>query len=83
MDEFLDHFLRHFIIGDDAVPQGTHSNDVARCTAQHLLGILTDGQNLAGGLVHRHNRRLAQNDALTFYINQYGSRTQINSDIAC
>ena len=83
MDEFLNHFLRHFIIGDDAVPQGTHSNDVARCTAQHFLGILTDGQDLAGGLVHRYNRRLAQNDALTFYINQYGSRTQINSDIAC
>ena len=83
MDKFLQHPLRHVVVGDDALPQGTDGNDVAGGAAQHGLGVRAHLQQLAGGLVHGHHGGLVENNALPLYIYQNGSGTQIDTDIFC
>ena len=80
-DEFLQHPLRHVIVGDDAVPQGTHGYDVAGGTAQHGLGLGAHLQQLAGVLVHGHHRGLPQDHALALDIYQNRSGTQVDTNV--
>ena len=44
-DEVLDHLLRDFEIGDDAVAHRADRLDVAGRAAQHHLGVVADGAN--------------------------------------
>ena len=83
VNELLQHPLRHVIVGDDALTQGTNGHDVAGGTAQHGLGLGAHLQQAAGILVDGHHRRLVQHDALTLDIYQNGSGTQIDTDIFC
>ena len=83
VNEFLQHFLGHVVVGDDALPQGTDGDDVAGGTAQHGLGLGAHLQQLAGVLVQRHHGGLVQHDALALHIYQNGSGTQIDTDIFC
>src|SRR4029077_12107334 len=50
--------------GDHAVPQRPGRDDGGRCTSEHLPRLLPDGVHLAGLLVHRHDRRLEEDDPL-------------------
>ena len=45
-DEVLDHLLGDLEVGDDAVAQGADGLDVAGRAADHLLGLVADGEDL-------------------------------------
>src|SRR5256885_11764874 len=45
-NEVLEHFLRHFKVGDDAILHRTNSNDVAGSSSQHFLRIASYRFNL-------------------------------------
>ena len=80
-NKLLQHPLGHVVVGDDALTQRTHGNDVAGGTAQHGLGVGAHLQQLAGILVHGHHGGLAQDHALALNINQDGGGTKVNSDV--
>ena len=80
-DKLLEHPLSHIVIRDNALPQGTDGNDVARSTAQHLLGVGAHLQELAGILVDGYHRRLPQNHALALDVDQNGRGAQIDTNI--
>ena len=82
-DEMLDHLLRHFEIGDDAVPQRADGLDIARGTAQHLLGFLTHGQHMFAAFYvgDGDDRGLRQHDAAAFDIDQRVCRTEVNRHV--
>ena len=71
-DEFLDHLLGDFEIGNDAIAQRPDGLDIARCTAKHLLGFVADGKHafLALGLDDRDDRRLVEDDVTTLDVDQ-------------
>ena len=82
-NEFLDHFLSDFEVGNDAVAQGSDRLDVSRRTAQHLLGFVADGEDLflALGFNDRNDRGLVQNDVTALHIDQRVRCSQVDSHI--
>ena len=80
-EKFLEHTLRHVVVGDNALPQGPDGDDVAGGAAQHLAGGLAHLQQLPGVLVHSHHGGLVEDDALIFHVYQYGSGSQIDADV--
>src|ERR1700692_3094284 len=82
-DEMLDHFLRHLEIGDDAVAQRANSLDVARGPAQHLLGLLADGEDLllAAHVGDGDHTGLIQHDAATLHVDECIGRAEIDGHV--
>ena len=79
------HGLSHFEIGNHTVTHGADGNDIPRGTAQHVLGFHPHCQHAVFGAVVRTNGnhgRLAENNTLTFDINQRIGRTQVDGQIA-
>ena len=72
VNKILDHRLGDFEIGDHPVPHGANGFDRAGGPSQHLLGVIADGQHLfaTAFILDRHHRRLVQNNAAAFYINE-------------
>ena len=58
LDEVVQHLLGVAEVGDNAVLHRFDGDDVAWRAAKHVLGLLADGLDLVGDLVHRNNRRL-------------------------
>ncbi len=56
--------------------------DICRSSAQHSLSLLTDFQQLAGELVHRHKGRLTQLNPLAADIQQRSGRPHIYGNIS-
>ncbi len=83
-DEVLDHFLRNFEIGNNAVAHRTDSLDIAGRTTQHHLGVVTDRANLflSPSIDGGDDRRLVQHDAASFDIDQRICCSEINRHIA-
>ena len=79
--KLLQHTLRHIVVGDHALPQGTHSHNIARGAAQHSLGLGAHLQQLAGILIHGHYRGFTQDNALALNIYQNRGSAQVNPDI--
>ncbi len=79
----LDHFLRHFEIGDDAIAQRTDGGDISRRAAQHHLRLVADGENVLFALHFGDgdDRRLVQDDAAPLDVNQGIGRPQIDRHI--
>ena len=82
LDEVVQHLLGDFEVGDDAILHGLDGHDVARRTAQHLLGFLADGFHFAGVLVDGHDGRLVDHDAFAARVDQRVGRAQVDSEIA-
>lgn len=61
---------------------GRIATTLPRRPAQHIAGGRAHLQHLAGDLIHRHDGRLPQNDALALCINQNVGRAQINAQIS-
>ena len=82
-DEMLDHFLRDFEIGDDAVAQRPDRLNVARGAAEHQLRLLADGENLSFALdaCDRDHRRLVQDDAAPFHVNEGVCRAEVDRHV--
>ena len=68
VQELAEHALRHVVVRDDALPQGTHGYDISGGTTQHSLGLSANLQQLAIVLVDGNHRGLAQHHALTLDI---------------
>ena len=69
------------MVGNDALTQRLHSNDVTGGTAQHAAGSCTDLQNLAGILIDRNNRGFTNHKALAVCINQHIGCTQVDTQV--
>ena len=81
-DEMPQHRLGHFEIRDDAIFQRPHCDDVRRRAPEHALGLVAHRQHFDGAGLNRHDRGLAQHDALIFDINERVRRPEIDPDIA-
>jgi hypothetical protein len=85
-DKMAQHGLGDLEIRDDPVLHGTDGYDVARGAPQHHLGLPAHRQDpvavpVPGVFAHCHHGRLAQDNALAFYIYQGIGRTQINGQV--
>ena len=80
-DEMAQHRLGHFEIGDDAVLERSHGNDVGRRAAEHAFRLVADGQHLGSAGLHRYNGRFAQNDTLILDVNEGVGGTEIDPDV--
>ena len=81
-DEMAQHRLGHFEIGNDAVLQRPHRDDVAGRAPEHPFRFVADGQALWRAGLHRHHRGFAQDDALVLDVNKRVGRTEIDPDVA-
>ena len=84
-DEVLDHLLRDFEIGDDAVAHRADRLDVAGRAAQHHLGVVADGADgflAAAGGDGGHHRGLVEHDAAALDIDQRVRRPKIDGHVA-
>ena len=81
-DEVAEHRLRDLEVGDHAVLQGSHGVDRGRGAAEHLLRLGPNRVDLAGGDVHRHDRRLGENDAAAADVDQGVRRAEVDGHVA-
>jgi hypothetical protein len=81
LDEVRKHRFGHFEIGNNAVTQWTNRLNVRRRFAEHLTGLLTDGEDFPGVHVFCDDGRLAQNDALALDMHEHVGRAKIDADI--
>ena len=82
--EGVDHFLRLFKVGNNAVLQWALGNDVARGPTNHLLGLLTDCLDLVAPfrrVVNGDHGRFVNNDPPAFHMNQGIGCAQVNANI--
>jgi hypothetical protein len=70
LDEVVQHLFCDFEVGDDAVFHRLDGHDIARRTAEHLLGLFADRFHLAGVFVDRDDGGLVNDDALATRIHQ-------------
>ena len=70
VDEIPQHALGGFKIGNNAVHQRARRHDVRRCFADHGLGLIADRHDLIRARVHRHHRRLVDDNSLLPHIDQ-------------
>ena len=81
LDEVVEHALGVLEVGDDAVLHRPDRDDVAGRAAEHLLGFLADGLDLAGLLVHGDDRRLADDDSLALAEHQGVRRAEVDGKV--
>ena len=81
-DEVLEHLLGHVEVGDDSVLHRPHERQNARRTAQHLLGLGTDRLDAVALVVHDHDRRLADDDAVRLGEDQGVRGPQVDCQVA-
>ena len=81
-NEVLEHLLRHFKVGDDAVLHRADGDDVAGRAPQHLFGFLAHRFDLVSDLVDGDDGRLGDDNAAPLRIDECVCRAQINRQIA-
>ena len=81
LNEVIQHALRHFEIGDDAIFHRADRNDVTGRAAEHLLRFFADCFHLAGVLVERDNGGLVDHDPFSLGKNEGVSSTKIDGEI--
>ena len=69
------------MVRHDTVLQRVHSHHVAGGTAQHVPGSRADLQDFTGILVHSHNGRLPDHQALAVGIDQHIGGTQVHAQV--
>ena len=69
-DEVPEHRFSHFEVRDHPVFQRPDRDDIARRPAEHAFGVIAHGEHLVGPRPDCHHRRLAQNDAVVFDVDQ-------------
>ena len=82
VDKVAEHGLGNIEVGDDAVLEGTNGHDIAGRTAEHALGLDTDGQDALVVLVDSDNRGLTNNDALAAHGDKRIGGAEVDSEIA-
>ena len=81
MNEIFQHGLGNIKIRDHPVLHRADRHNIARGTADHLLGFRPDLQHLIRLAVHRHHRRLPDNNAFPLTMHQRVCRAQIDPQI--
>ena len=82
LDEVAEHPLGGVEVGDDAVLERTDRDDVAGRTADHLLGLGAHGEDAAGVLVDRDDRRLVEHDAAPADVDQGVGGAEVDGHVA-
>ena len=70
------------MVGDNAVLQRPHGNQVTGSTAQHIPGGGADLEDFAGVFVHGNHRGFTDDNTLAVYIYQDIGGTQIDTEIS-
>lgn len=81
LDEVVQHPLRDFEVGDDAVFHRTNGDNVPRRAAKHLLGFFADRFDLSIVLVNRDDRRFVDDDALVLHEDEGIGRAEVDGEI--
>ena len=68
-------------VGDDSVPEGTYRNDTRRGSAHHLLGVVSDGQDLLAIVIDGYDRGFLKHYPLAPYEDKRISGAQIDAHI--
>ena len=82
-DEVLDHLFGGVEVRNYAFPHGTNGFDAAGGTTEHQLGILADGKHFLDAIldVVRNNRRLRQDHAPAFHVDQCVCGSEVDRHI--
>ena len=80
-DELAEHLLGRLEVCDHAVPQRPGRDDRRRGATEHLPRLLADRIHLSGLLIHRHDRRLEEDDALAAAENDRVRRPEVDREI--
>ncbi len=70
LDEEPQHLLARLEVGDDAVLERADRGDVVRGAPDHPLGLVADGEDLAGRGVQRHHGGLVEEHALAAHVDE-------------
>ncbi|MNZ71772.1 hypothetical protein D3C78_901380 [compost metagenome] len=83
VDEVLQHLLADAEVGDHAVLHRADGGDVAGSTAEHALGVGTDGHHafLAAMAADGDYRRFIQDDAALAHVNKGIGSAQVDRQI--
>ena len=81
-EELVEHFFGHLVVRNNAVAKRPHGHNIARRSSEHVSGCRADLKHLAGVLIDRHNRRLAQDNSLALFIDQNIRGTKVDTDIS-
>ncbi len=80
-NKMLQHHFGGVKVGDHAIPQGTHGNNIARCPPQHPLRLFAHSQRRARSLVDRDDGGLLEHNASACHIDKCIGSTQVNTHI--
>jgi hypothetical protein len=80
-DEIVKHALGDFELGDDAVAQRAHDQDMRGRFAAHLFRFLAIGDRTARLLLNRRVRRLVDDNALAAHTDQGVGRAEVDADV--
>ena len=80
-DKVGEHLLRHLEVGDNAVLQGPHRDDVARRAAEHALRRRANGHDLVSLRVYGDDRGLGEHDPLPLHEHQRVRRSKVYRDV--
>ena len=81
--ESFKHSSGYVKVGNNAVLKRAHCRNAAGGTAYHFLGFSANRPHGVVSHVHRHNRRFAHNNTLTFNANKGIGCSEIYSDFSC
>ena len=80
-DEVAEHPLRDLEVGDHAVAQRTHGDDVGGGAADHALRLFADGEDALGGAVDSDDGGLDDDDAPSPDHDERVRRPQVDGDV--
>ena len=82
LDEVAQHLLGDVEVGDHAVLERPDRRDRAGRAAEHPLRLDADRVHLAGALVDRDHRRLAEHDPAPAHVDERVRRAQVHGHVA-
>ena len=81
LDEFAQHPLGDLEVGDDAVPHWPDGPDVTMRSPEHLLRLVSDGDDALRVPVERDDRRLVEDDAFSPHPDDRVGGPQIDGEV--
>ena len=82
LQQQADHALGDVEVGDGALAQRAHGDDVAGRAPDHLPGLVAHGQHVAGLLVEGDHRRLVEHDAPAPGVDERVGRAEVDGEVA-
>ena len=82
LDEEPQHLLGRLEVGDHAVLERADGGDVVGRAADHPLGLVADGEDLAGGGVERDHAGLVEQHALAADVDQRVGGAEVHGHVA-